>query len=285
MEIQGSAYGTNPQFYHCPEGGSWCSLDGSTSCEDQEHLYSLMGPWYHIFGYEPCNAVMSRIYYDYILNSWIWGVPFYTANDQTTTYGWGYFPQVIDQSQWGSDIPFDRWEPGIHERIWNGNQWNPQKSLSTYHPQDMENWVIFFNVMEQDIPAADPDNQYQYGFVFDRDGNTNNNYQPHPDYANDFFKDTDFWIVADYHPDYGWGLTISDATSGVITSAISAAKVLLSGNTLIVFVPRSEFTSQNIGYRVTAFRHDGSWANDVNAGADTQPSVSDGLQWIDIGPE
>ncbi|MEE9572750.1 MAG: hypothetical protein V3W20_06880, partial [Candidatus Neomarinimicrobiota bacterium] len=141
----------------------------------------------------------------------------------------------------------------------------------------------FFNVLEQDIPPADPTNHYQYGFVFDRDGDPSNNYQPHPDYANDFFKDTDFWIVAYYHPDYGWGLEISDATNGVVTTASSAAKMLISGNTIIVFIPRSEFYAQYIGYRITAFRHDGSWADDVNAGADTQPSLVDGLKEMDIG--
>ncbi len=260
------------------------ACEGATNCGD-DNLMNLMEPYEHFFGFEPCSAVQPRIDYVSIPNTKTSGDPFYTANDHTTVYSWGNVLQVINQSQWGTDLPFERNEPDFKFLEWYGNHWDAPKLLSTQDPQNEENWVIFFNVLEQSIPLADPDNQYQYGVVFDRDGNTNNNYQPHPDYANDFFKDTDFWIVAYYHPDYGWGLTISDATNGVITTATSAAKMLISGNTIIVFIPRSEFSAQNIGYRVTAFRHDGSWVDDVNAGADTQPSVDDGLNWVDIGPE
>ncbi len=264
------------------------ACDGATNCGD-DNLIELMQPYYNFFGFEPCSAVEPRIPYVSIPNTKTSGDPFYTANDQTTTYGWGYVPQVIDHTLWGpgdpAALPFNNGPPAeIGVYSWDGTQY-AQKLLSTQNPYTEENWVIFFNVMEQDIPPADSDNQYQYGFVFDRDGDTNNNYQPHPDYANDFFKDTDFWIVGYYHPDYGWGLTVNDATNGVITTATSAAKMLISGNTIIVFIPRSEFPAQNIGYRVTAFGHDGSWADDANAGADTQPSVADGLKWVDIGPE
>ena len=157
--------------------------------------------------------------------------------------------------------------------------------LTSHSSQDLENWVIFFNVMEKDIPFDDPEYRYQYGFVFDRDGNTDNNFQPNPDFANDFFKDTDFWIVAYYNSIDGWMLSITDATNGNVTATGSYAKMIITGNTIIVFIPRDEFYAQNIGYRVTAFRHDGGYAADVNAGADTQPSVADGLNWIDIGPE
>ena len=45
---------------------------------------------------------------------------------------------------------------------------------------------------------------------------------------------------------------VNDATNGVITTPASNARMIVVGNTLMCFVPRDEFLSDNIGYRMTA---------------------------------
>ena len=57
MEDQNSDYG--PMSMHCPEGGSWCSLDApvvATNCEDAK-LDQFMGFWFEKIGNETCEYV------------------------------------------------------------------------------------------------------------------------------------------------------------------------------------------------------------------------------------
>ena len=55
------------------------------------------------------------------------------------------------------------------------------------------------------------------------------------------------------------------------------------GNTLMLFVPRSEFLADTIGYRMTAYRHPGDWG--LTSGdwdGDVLPPVADGLNWVNL---
>ena len=196
--------------------------------------------------------------------------------DWTTTIYWGFYRQQIMPDGWDeiqANYPF-----------WGGL--SGPKLLSNSVSAGQDDWLVFFNVLHEDIPTSDPENDYQYGFVFDRDGNTSNNYHnSSTNYANDFFDNTDFWVVANYYRGYGWQLTISDAVNGNVTAISSNAKMIIEGNTIMVFIPRSEFLSQNIGYRMTCFSHQGDWGLGGVWSGDVQPSVTDGLKWVDIGTE
>ena len=146
-----------------------------------------------------------------------------------------------------------------------------------------EEYVVLFNVMHEDIPIADSVNHFQYGFVFDRDGNTANNYQPSPSYPYDFYQDTDYWIEAKYDPINGWGMQVTDAANNSFTAVESNARMIIMGNTLILFVPQSEFLANTIGYRMTAYRHPGDWGSPSGDwDGDVLPPVADGLNWVDI---
>ena len=258
--------------------GDACETPASNNCGDEE-LSQFAGFSNNYFGNPFCSAIMPGIYYDQVLHSWRWGIPMAQAMNWTTTRYFGWYRQEIN---------------GIWTKLYNDFHGLEAVNLdvglrvnvkfpanpSFSGPND---WLVFSNVLYEDLPASDQVNSYQYGFVFDRDGNTNNNYQPHSDYPNDFFKDTDYWVVLDYDPVNGWDLTVSDAKNGVITEVPSEAKMIIMGNTIMVFIPRSEFSSQNIGYRMTSFRHPGDWGFDGDWDGDVQPSVADGLNWIDIG--
>ena len=149
----------------------------------------------------------------------------------------------------------------------------------------VENPLVFINVMHADIPQDDQINIYTYAFVFDRDGNAGNNYQPSANFPNDFYKDTDYWIELSYVPGSGWGLSATDASNNSFIPYASDAKIVVVNNTLFLVIPRSEFFAENIGYRMTTFRHTGDWGmSDDNWDGDVQPPVADGLNWLNIGP-
>ena len=196
------------------------------------------------------------------------------------SYGLGWLRQDISYEQWLSivtDFPFGPYG------LWVGPAQNYKVKGSYSQIFDPDNYVVLFNIMHEDIPVADPVNFFQFGFVFDRDGNTANNYQASAAYPNDFFQDTDFWIVASYDPTYGWGMDVMDAANNSVTDIESNARMIIMGNTLILFVPRSEFSANTIGYRMSAYKHQGDWG--INSGiwdGDVQPPIADGLHWIDL---
>ena len=117
--------------------------------------------------------------------------------DWTTTLYWGIVFATINNNLWADIISYFSFVNGFWIGPW---PLGVTKTIDMHTMLDSADWIVLYNVMHDDIPEADPTNSYQYGFVFDRDGNTNNNYQPTPDYANDFFADTDYWVVATYDP-------------------------------------------------------------------------------------
>jgi len=141
-------------------------------------------------------------------------------------------------------------------------------------------YLVIAAIVEEDIPLDDPDNMYQYAFVFDSDGDTGNNYTPLPAYPNDFFSDTDRWYQATYTPGGGWELLVNDATDSVISEIASDARIIVRDNALFLVVPASEFAVAEPAFRITAFRHTGDYGIDPPHDWDGSiwPAVADGLE-------
>ncbi|MBX3233134.1 MAG: hypothetical protein KIT84_20290 [Labilithrix sp.] len=140
-------------------------------------------------------------------------------------------------------------------------------------------YLMLYATVQDPIPLTDATNHFQYGFVFDADGNPSNNYVPAAAYPNDFFKGTDRWYAAEYSPAAGWSLKVTDASGGSTSSATSMARVILRDDTILLVVPASEFSVPAPSYRTTLFRHTGDYG--ANAPHDwdgaVDPPVASGL--------
>jgi hypothetical protein len=143
-------------------------------------------------------------------------------------------------------------------------------------------WLLLTMIVDDNIPLDDATNWYQYGFVFDADGVSTNNYVPDPEFPNDFFQNTDRWYSVEYNPAEGWGLSVVDARAAKVQAVFSAASATIRDNTILLAVPMSEFGSNNPAYRLTAFTHTGDFGlsgGDWNA--DYEPDVNEDL--ADLG--
>ena len=132
------------------------------------------------------------------------------------------------------------------------------------------------------ITVPDPTILLEYAFVFDQDGELTNNYAADP--ATNYYNDSDQWYVMSYSNAQGWRLRVFTATTSgnvdTLTEVASAARVIMTGNALILVVPASEFTVSDPDYRVTSFAHDGdfgipaphSWTGNA------EPRLIEGLQ-------
>lgn len=132
-----------------------------------------------------------------------------------------------------------------------------------------------------DVPLDHAVELYQYAFVFDSDGDPANNYTPAPQWPNDFFKDTDLWVEANYDPAGGWTARVSDVVSNTPQPrSTSQAKIYVSGNAIALIVPVTDLFGSasypGATYRVTAFRHEGAFLAGPWNG-DTVPLVDDPL--------
>jgi hypothetical protein len=137
--------------------------------------------------------------------------------------------------------------------------------------------IMLYNVLDATVPLDQDTYFYQYGFVFDADGDGGNNYVPLPEYPKDFFVDTDRWYVATYDPAAGWTMDVTNARDGALEPVASAARIVLTGNAIILVVPSSEFEVTTPAYRLTAFRHVGDWGASGEWSADVVPTVDEGL--------
>ncbi len=149
-------------------------------------------------------------------------------------------------------------------------------------------YFLVWTSTEGEIPLDDPDHTYQFGFVFDADGDTGNNYQGSGEYANDFYDDTDRWYSVQYSPAGGWELVVTDARAGSGFQQIaSAARVMIYGGALLLAVPTSEFTDPTPRYRVTAFAHHGDWGLNPPHywSGDLHPTVAEGLDVLTVGTD
>ena len=141
-------------------------------------------------------------------------------------------------------------------------------------------YCTFWMSVSDDIPLADPTKHYTYAFVMDSDTNPANNYVASPNFPNDFFKDTDRWYELTYDPTNGWRVTCKVVGPGNSVSTVpSAAHMVINGDSILLFVPRSEFVVAKPPFRATSFCHNGDYGlNPPHEWAgDPTPSVDDPL--------
>lgn len=141
-------------------------------------------------------------------------------------------------------------------------------------------FITLAMTMTGPIPLADPMHYHQYGFVFDSDGDPNNNYRAPPAYPNDFFDATDRWYVASYSPQAGWKIEVSAASASSITPVSSDARIVIHDQTLQLLVPASELATSCPGYRFTAFTHLGDYGQQppYDWSGDVEPPVGEPLE-------
>lgn len=182
------------------------------------------------------------------------------------------------------------------QRIWGGREdfpCGPGVNGYTVCPniplQPTEgDYFLVWTSTEGVIPVADNEHTYQFGFVFDADGNTSNNYQGSGDFENDFYDDTDRWYSVEYTPAGGWQLKVTDARNGFgFQQVASAARVIIHESVMLLAVPTSEFADPTPRYRVTAFAHHGDYGmNDpFYWSGDLHPTVAEGLDELTAGTE
>jgi len=155
-------------------------------------------------------------------------------------------------------------------------------------PLPSGDYLVLGMVLEDDLVLDDTSHAYQYGFVFDADGDPSNNYMPSSSYPDDFFQETDRWYQALYEPaTQSWFLEVVDWNGSVtVADSTSAARIVLAGNTMFAVVPADEIGgAADVNcppYRMTAFAHTGDYGfNPPNYWAgDVEPLVTVGLDTI-----
>jgi len=125
-------------------------------------------------------------------------------------------------------------------------------------PPPSGRYVLLIVQFEGDIPLNDATHFYQYAFVFDADGQAWNNYEPWPDFPNDFFAYTDKWYELTYSPDGGWQVYVTDVRKD-FAQVQSDARFVIAGAELAVFIPLDEFDTDTPTFRATAFGHTGDF--------------------------
>ena len=138
---------------------------------------------------------------------------------------------------------------------------------------------MFVMQMDAEIPVANPDLFYTYSVVVDADGDPSNNFEFTPPYDWDFYQNTDRWFMLDWNPDLGdWSVGVVDVVQDIYPYP-SAVRAVVIGDIVAFFIPTSEFSVDNPGYRVTAFGHDGTFSQesscgDVSGANPTEPLIT-----------
>lgn len=147
-------------------------------------------------------------------------------------------------------------------------------------PLQQDDYITFWMSCDDDIPLSSTTEFYQYAFVCDSDLDPNNNWVPAPAFPDDFFKDTDRWYELNYAPNGSWVLTCKQIGNGnSINVVASGARAIISGDSIVMVVPRSEFAVQNPPFRVSTFAHTGDFGQNApfTWSGDPTPTVAEGL--------
>lgn len=141
-------------------------------------------------------------------------------------------------------------------------------------------YCTFWMSVSEAVPLNDQTQRYTYAFVMDSDANVANNYVASPSFPNDFYDGTDRWYELNYTPAGGWSATCKTVGAGnTISTVPTAARFIVRGDSILLFVPRSEFVLNNPPFRATSFCHTGdfgispphSWSGDPT------PTVAEAL--------
>ncbi|MCB9878490.1 MAG: hypothetical protein H6835_12905 [Planctomycetes bacterium] len=141
-------------------------------------------------------------------------------------------------------------------------------------------YIAFYLSVSEDIPQASTSEFFQYAFVCDSDADPSNNFVASPAFADDFFAGTDRWYELTYAPTSGWAFRCKVVGAGnTITTVPSAARAILSEDTLIVLAPRSEFGVDHPAFRATTFAHKGDFGQNApfDWSGDPSPTVDEPL--------
>jgi len=81
------------------------------------------------------------------------------------------------------------------------------------------------------------------------------------------FRDTDRWYQLNYSPvTSSWTIAVTQWDGAQAQPITSGARAVMMGNALFWFIPASELTAATPPFRVSAFRHDGTYAAAASAG-------------------
>lgn len=142
--------------------------------------------------------------------------------------------------------------------------------------QDTGDYLYIPMLLDGDVVLDDPTNFFTYAFVFDSDGDFDNNWEALPQFPNDFFQGTDRWYEVAYNPQTtAWQLIVRVADNTTITEVSSAAHAVIVGSTIVLAVPMSEFSTTDLHYRLTAFRHPGDFGQGGDWSADLDPDIDE----------
>jgi len=124
-------------------------------------------------------------------------------------------------------------------------------------------------VMAGNIPSQTTEldgRQYIYSVNFDSDKRPANNWVSQEAFGFDYYQGTDRWYEVIINSDGSVVLKVSQSGGkGHVQQVYSKAYAVITGNTVIFVIPTIE-VSADAKYRITAFRHDGSYRPEYSAG-------------------
>jgi hypothetical protein len=130
--------------------------------------------------------------------------------------------------------------------------------------------LVFAMLFVEEVPQASAGRSFIYSAVFDSDGDPANDWQFFAPYDFDLFQGADRWyqLIWDHNAQV-WSLDVSqvDTSRNVGSYTGSAARVVVQGDTIVFFIPASEFELELPPYRLTSFGHDGAYS-ESDRGAD-----------------
>lgn len=128
---------------------------------------------------------------------------------------------------------------------------------------------MFAMAFDEAVPAASPDHSFTYSAVFDSDGDPANDWQFFPPFDFDLFQGADRWYQLVWDHNAGQWLISVTQVDGAQQPAVvpSAVRAVIEGDTIVFFIPASEFQLDQPPYRLTSFGHDGAFS-ESDRGAD-----------------
>jgi hypothetical protein len=143
-------------------------------------------------------------------------------------------------------------------------------------PDASGDYLVLTMVLDAPVPVGDDELYEQYGFVFDQDGDTSNNFVASPSYPNDTYQGTDRWYQVLLSPGQAPRLEALDATGGSLFPVASAARAVINDDVIMLMVPADEMLASCPAFRMTAFTHHGDygfeppnfWAGDAEPPVD-----------------
>lgn len=147
-------------------------------------------------------------------------------------------------------------------------------------PQNTGTFTVVIAEFGGMVPLGPTDRLYQYGFVFDLNGDTTDNYRASSSFPYDTWDNTDFWVEISGGPS-GLGFNVTDATR--FEHLGTGGRAVLAGNTIALFMPQAELSGgpdePAVRYRTTSFSHSGDFGinppHDFNI--DSSPRVHETL--------